>query len=322
MAVYTEISDEELAAFTAKYDIGETQSLKGITEGVSNSNYFLQTDKDIYILTIYEERTDLTQLPYFIDLMKHLAKKGFTAPMPVDAKDGNALQEICGKKACLTTFLKGMFLRRFTPEQCGQLGAAIAKMQIATQDFTGFRKNNLSVDGWGAMIDKIGTRANEIADGLYDEICADYDFLRRHWPADLPQSVIHADLFPDNVFFLGKKLSGVIDFYFACNDFAAYELAICLNAWCFEPDTWEMNATKAYRMLSSYNALRPLSPDERDALPVLAHGAALRFFLTRAEDWLFQKKDAVVKLKDPMEYVKKLRFHRGIRSWHEYGWFG
>lgn len=321
MAVYTEITDEELALFMEKYDIGELESLKGITEGVSNSNYFLQTNKALYILTIYEERTNASNLPYFLNLMTHLSEKGFACPLPVLAKDGSALQEICGKKACLTTFLKGMSVRRLTPDHCGQLGTAIAKMQTATADFAGWRKNDLSLDGWEILIDKIGRRANEVADGLYEEICADYDYIRRHWPDGLPQNVIHADLFPDNVFFLGKTLSGVIDFYFACNDIAVYELAVCLNAWCFEPDTWEMNATKAYRLLSSYNALRPFSDEEKNALPVLAHGAALRFLLTRTYDWLNPPANAIIKLKNPDEYIKKLRFHRGVKSWHEYGWY-
>ena len=321
MAVYTEISDDELSSFMEKYDIGELESLKGITEGIENSNYFLQTSEAPYILTIYEKRVNPAELPYFLNLMTHLAARGFSCPLPVKAKDGKALQEICGKKACLSTFLKGMSVRKIMPDHCARLGNAIARMQAATADFDGWRQNDLSVDGWEKLIEKIGTRANEIAPGLYDEMRADYDYIRGHWPTDLPQSVIHADLFPDNVFFLDKTLSGVIDFYFACNDIAVYELAVCLNAWCFEHDTWEMNTTKAHHLLSSYHADRPLTDEEKAVLPLLAHGAALRFLLTRSYDWLNPAPHALVKPKNPLEYLQKLRFHRGVKSWREYGFY-
>lgn len=321
MAVYTEVTDDDLEPFLNDYDIGEIHSLHGITEGVENTNYLLHTDKGQYILTLYEKRSNPAELPYFLDLMEHLSSKGFNCPLPVAARDGAALRDLCGKKACITTFLKGMSVKKITPDHCAELGRSMALMHLAGQDFKGFRKNGLSVDAWEPLLESIGKEADNIAPDMYDEMYKELVTVRSYWPSDLPQGVIHADLFPDNVFFLGKKLSGVIDFYFACNDFFAYELAVCLNAWCFEPEIWEFNTTKAARMLEAYNAVRPLSAEEKQALPVLARGSALRFLLTRTYDWLHRPEGALVRPKNPLEYLRKLRFHRGIKSYREYGYF-
>lgn len=322
MAVYTEVTNDDLETFLSDYDIGEIHSLHGITEGIENTNYLLHTDRGQYILTLYEKRVNPDELPYFLDLMEHLSSKGFSCPLPVAARDGKALRDLCGKKACITTFLKGMSTKKITPDHCAELGRSMALMHLAGQDFKGFRKNGLSVDAWEPLLESIGKEADNIAPDMYEEMYKELVAVRSYWPSDLPQGVIHADLFPDNVFFLGKKLSGVIDFYFACNDFYAYELAVCLNAWCFEPEIWEFNTTKAARMLSAYNEVRPLTAEEKNALPVLARGSALRFLLTRTYDWLHRPEGALVRPKNPLEYLRKLRFHRGIKSYHEYGYFG
>lgn len=285
MAVYTEVSDEDLAAFVAAYDIGEVVSCKGIAEGVENSNYLLQTESKPYILTLYEKRVDPGDLPFFVALMDHLAAKGLACPTPVHARDGRALRELCGRPACIVTFLQGMWPRRITVQHCALLGEAMARMHVAGADFRLARPNNLSVAGWRPLLDTSAPRADEVKPGLARLLYEELDWLEANWPKDLPTGIIHADLFPDNVFFLGDRCSGIIDFYFACTDALAYDVAICLNAWCFEPDG-SFNATKANHLLANYRRVRPMSLDEMQALPVLARGSAMRFLLTRLYDWL------------------------------------
>lgn len=318
MAVYTKVSERELSDFLKQFDIGALVGLTGISEGIENTNYLVRTDKARFILTLYEKRVNPQELPYFLDLMTHLAQKGISCPLPVAAKTGETLLSLCGKKACLTTFLNGKSVQTITPEHCGQLGQKMAKMHLAGRDFAGYRKNDLSVDGWEKLIDKIGKAADTVTDGLFDEMTEAFETVKSRFPSDLPQGVIHADLFPDNVFFTGDKLSGIIDFYFACNDALVYELAVCLNAWCFDQDTWDFNPAKAKNMIEEYDRVRPLSNQEKEALPTLALGSALRFLLTRTYDWLNRVPDALVTPKNPLEYVKKLRFHRNIRDYRKY----
>ena len=324
MAVYTEVPDEDLDAFIALYDIGEVVSLKGISEGVENSNYILQTDRDLYILTLYEKRTRVEDLPYFLGLMDHLAARGLDCPTPVHAKDGQALHTLCGRPAAVVTFLQGRWPRRVVLDHCGELGRAMAQMHLKGADFPLSRPNALSLDGWQVLVEACQPRADEIQAGLGLLLRDELGFLQTHWPHALPTGIIHADMFPDNVFFRHdrqdrkERLSGLIDFYFACNDFLAYDIAICLNAWCFEADG-SFNATKARLMLAGYRAVRPLSVDEMNALPILARGAALRFLLTRTYDWLNTPAGAMVQRKDPLEYLRKLRFHQSVTSPGAYG---
>ncbi|CAA7618023.1 homoserine kinase [Magnetospirillum sp. SS-4] len=318
MAVYTEVSDDELEAFVAEYDIGRVMSCKGIAEGVENTNYLLQTDRTSYILTLYERRVNPEELPFFIGLMDHLAARGLACPTPIPGRDGGRLRTLCGRPAAIVSFLKGMWHRAITPHHCAELGPAMAEMHLKGADFPLTRRNNLSVEGWRPLFEAIRPRAAEIKDDLADLIAAELDHLEAKWPRDLPVGLIHADLFPDNVFFLAESLSGIIDFYFACTDFLAYDIAICLNAWCFEPDG-AFNATKARVMLNGYRRVRPLSADELTALPLLARGAAMRFLLTRSYDWLNTPAGALVKRKDPLEYYRKLVFHQGIAGPGQYG---
>ena len=318
MAVYTEVSDEELSQFIATYDLGELWSYKGIAEGVENSNYLVHTAKGPYILTLYEKRVAPEDLPYFLGLMDHLAAAGIKCPIPVKDRDGQMLRELAGRPAVIVTFLEGLWIRRPWPEHCAALGRALAEFHLAGQTFSGQRANNLSVAGWRPLHEAAGGGANSIAPGLEDEIERQLIGLETYWPQDLPSGIIHADLFPDNVFFMGKEISGFIDFYFACNDALAYDIAICLNAWCFEPDN-AFNITKARALLNAYSRVRPLAKPEYDALPLLARGAALRFLLTRVYDWLNTAPEALVKPKDPMEYVRKLKFHSEVKSAGEYG---
>ena len=315
MAVYTEVGDAELEAFLTEYDIGEADSFKGIAEGVENSNYLLTTTRGQYFLTLYEKRVDPKDLPFFLGLMDHLAARGINCPKPIHGRDGNALRTLAGKPAAITTFLHGLWPRRILLGHCGPVGEALAALHLAGSDFTMTRPNALSVAGWRPVFE--GSRRH-IDAPLERELSAELDFFEDNWPKGLPAGVIHADLFNDNVFFLNERLSGLIDFYFACNDFLAYDVAICLNAWCFEPDN-AFNATKARALLQGYDKVRRLGDDERRALPTLARGSALRFLLTRLYDWVHTPADALVKRKDPQEYLAKLRFHRGVTSLAEYG---
>ena len=318
MAVYTEVADEDLDAFIASYAIGALLSCKGIAEGVENSNYVVQTEAGRYILTLYEKRVAPEDLPYFLALMEHLAAKGIACPLPVHDREGRNLRTLAGRPAALITFLDGVSVRRASIEQCASVGEALAKLHLAGADFPLRRKNSLSLGAWPPLFAAIRGEADGIIPGLANDIETELGYLKANWPAGLPEGVVHADLFPDNVLFLGNAVTGLIDFYFACTDMLAYDVAICLNAWCFEADA-SFNVTKARALLQGYSHVRPLSAGELDALPVLARGAATRFLLTRSYDWLNTDGEALVKRKDPGEYLRKLRFHRWVRSYRDYG---
>ncbi len=318
MAVYTEVADDELARFIEPYGLGELLSYKGIAEGVENTNYLVQTSQGRFILTLYEKRVRREDLPFFLGLMEHLAKAGITCPTPVRDRNGAMLNELAGRPAALVTFLEGMWIRRPRPEHCQAVGQALAKLHLAGRDYELTRENALGPAGWPDLFARFEDRADEVAPGLRAEIRLELDALLPNWPKGLPAGVIHADLFPDNVFFRGDELSGLIDFYFACNDYFAYDIAICLNAWCFEQD-YSFNITKSRALLKGYTSIRALEPAEREALPILARGAALRFLLTRAHDWLHRSQNALVKPHNPLEYLRRLRFHRTVCSVGEYG---
>jgi homoserine kinase type II len=318
VAVYTDVAAEDLAAFLAGYDIGDLLSYKGIAEGVENSNFLVHTSHSYFILTLYEKRVATKDLPFFLGLMEHLHARGITCPQPVKNRKGKVLGQVAGRPAAVITFLDGMWIRRPTPAHCAALGEALARLHIAGLDFKQSRANALSVEGWRPLYEHCRTRANEVQRGLEPLLAAELAHLEAAWPGKLPQGVIHADLFPDNVFFLGNKLSGLIDFYFACTDALAYDVAVCLNAWCFESD-YSYNVTKGRSLLQSYAQVRPLADVERAALPLLARGAALRFLLTRLVDWFNVPPGALVRPKDPLEYAGKLRFHQAVTSVRDYG---
>jgi homoserine kinase type II len=318
MAVYTEVADEELAAFVARFGIGELRAAKGIAEGVENSNYLIHTSLGFFILTLYEKRVLEADLPFFLGLMEHLSGKGLACPRPVKDAQGLSLGRLAGRPAAIVTFLDGMSIRRPTTAHCRALGEALARLHQGGADFAATRKNALSVEGWRPLFEAAAPAADGVSPGLARQIEASLATLERDWPEDLPVGNIHADLFPDNVFFIGKEVSGIIDFYFACTDALAYDLAVCLNAWCFEPD-YSFNLTKGRAFLSGYRGLRALTEAEVLALPLLARGAALRFLLTRLVDWLNVPPGALVKPKDPIEYLRKLRFHGHVASAAEYG---
>lgn len=318
MAVYTDVGAEELAEFLKDYDLGPLLSFKGIAEGVENSNFLIETGRGRYILTLYEKRVNRDDLPFFLGLMGHLADRGITCPLPVKGHDGQALRMLAGRPAAIVTFLEGVSYRRPSATHCAALGTVLASLHEAGKGFGLTRANALSINGWRPLAEQAGEGADKVAVGLGQAIRNELADLEAHWPRTLPTGIIHADLFPNNVLFVGDQLSGVIDFYFAANDALAYDLAICLNAWCFEAD-YSFNLTKGRAMIAAYRAKRPLNRVEIEALPVLCRGAALRFLLTRLVDWLNVPPGALVRPLDPMEYWKKLRFHQGVEAASAYG---
>ncbi|MEP9349586.1 homoserine kinase [Xanthobacter sp. KR7-225] len=318
MAVYTDVSASQIAAFLSLYDIGTLTSFHGIAEGVENSNFLVQTTAGTFILTLYEKRVARGDLPFFLGLMQHLARRGLSCPQPVAARSGEMLGELAGRPAAIVTFLPGVSVRRPSAVHCAELGRGLAQLHLAGRDFPMRRPNALSVAGWRPLYRAAGGRADTVAPGLAATIEEELSDLEGDWPTGLSTGVIHADLFPDNAFFLDDALSGIIDFYFACTDFLAYDVAVCLNSWCFEPDA-SYNVTKGRALLAGYESLRPLSLEEAAALPRLARGAALRFLLTRLVDWLNVPEGALVRPKDPVEYLRKLRFHRAVDSARDYG---
>lgn len=318
MAVYTDVAAEELADFLVHYDIGDLLSYKGIAEGVENSNFLLHTTRGYFFLTLYEKRVATGDLPFFLGLMAHLARHGITCPQPVANRSGDALGTLAGRPAAIIDFLEGVWPRKPNVGHCAAIGHALAQLHLAGRDFAMTRRNALSVGGWRPLFEQAAPRADSVQFGLREFLSAELDHLDAHWPRGLPEGIIHADLFPDNALFLADRLSGLIDFYFACNDVLAYDVAICLNAWCFEADQ-SFNVTKAGALLNAYQKERTLSQAERDALPLLARGAALRFLLTRLVDLLNVPPGALVRPKDPLEYVRKLRFHQSVRTLTDYG---
>ena len=319
MAVYTEVSDEALAAFVADYSIGDLTSCKGIAEGVENSNYLLTTDQGRYILTLYEKRVEKADLPFFLGLMEHLARAGLSCPTPLRDRRQDMLRQLAGRPAALVTFLEGLSPKRPHARHCAALGTALAALHRAGEGFALKRPNTLSVAGWQQLAARLAPDAGKVHPSLATLMTDELTTLSSQWPASLPEGIIHADLFPNNVLFMGDRLSGLIDFYFACNDFFAYDVAVCLNAWCFEDDG-AFNITKGQALLTAYHAARPFTLAELAALPILARGAALRFLLTRAYDWLHTPDSAMVKRLDPVEYIRKLRFLQKVDRARELGW--
>ena len=318
MAVYTEVTDEDLIAFLQRYDCGSLSFYKGIAEGVENTNYFVRTTTDRFILTLYEKRVNEADLPYFLRLKEHLARRGVPCPTPVRDRVGQTLGELNGRRAALVTFLDGISVKRPKIEHCALLGQALAHLHLASADFGMYRANALGPRGWPPLFAKFSARAEEIKPDLGGLVERELAVHQNGFPDGLPQGVIHADLFPDNVFFSDGALSGLIDFYFACNDALAYDIAICLNAWCFTSDHG-FDVERGRALLSGYDSVRMLTTAERQAMPILARGAALRFLLTRAHDWLHREPGALVTPHDPLDYVARLAFHQQVGSIADYG---
>lgn len=326
MAVYTQLSNEMMAELVeTTYGLGQLAFAVGIAQGVENSNYLLDVmapdGREVKtILTLYEKRVRIEELPFFLALMEHLAARGVNCPLPIKRRDGGVISTVEGRPAAMVSFLHGRSRTILKNPHVAGVGKALAGLHRAASGFTMTRANALSLPGWQSLAASMRGQLDGIASGLESLVTAELEYLAQHWPKPdaLPRGIIHADLFPDNVFFEEDKLTGIIDFYFACEDFFAYDLAIVLNAWCFEVSK-EFNPTKSRLLLQAYQLLRPLTDGEKAAFPVLLRGAALRFLLTRSYDWLHRNKDALVTPKDPLEYLAKLRFHQQVRGGQEYG---
>ena len=320
MAVYTKLSEEDLKEFFYKYNLGKLLNYKGIKEGIENTNYFIQTEKGKFILTLYEKRVEEKDLPFFISLMRNLFDKNFPSPEPIINKNGNYISEIFEKKAAVVSFLDGYAKKTLNPNDCYEVGISTAKLHLITKNLSGKRENKLSVNSWKKIYSKVEKDCSKIHLNLPKIIEKNLDEIEKNWPKNIPSGIIHADLFPDNIFFMNNKLSGIIDYYFSCNDFYAFEIAICLNALCFEgkSENLSFNVTKAKKFIDGYSSVRKINEEEKLNLKILCQGAAIRFLLTRVFDYLNLIEGAVVKIKDPIEYLKRLEFHDSVKNYQDY----
>ena len=317
MAVYTKLEHQEVEQFLKQYNINNFKDYKGITEGVENTNYLIKTSEQDYILTIYEKRVDENDLPFFIKLLSYLSENKFPCPKPIANKNNEKINRIKNKNAALVTFLNGQSKNKITSEECFEIGKITAQLHEITKKFDINRKNNLSIENWESIFEKTIKQKIDLDESIIKKTKNYLNFLKDKWPKNLPQGIIHGDLFPDNIFFTNNKVSGIIDFYFACNDFFAYEIAICINSLCFDNNS-TFNMTKAKNLIDGYTSIRTLSEDEKKYLPILSMGAAMRFFLTRLYDFYHTDNKADVKIKDPFEYLKKIEFHSTIKNFNEY----
>ena len=320
MAVYTKLSEVELKEFFSKYSLGKLLKYKEIKEGIENTNYFILTEKGKYILTLYEKRVDEKELPFFIGLMRNLYDKNFPSPQPIINKNGNYISEVSNKKAAVVSFVDGEAKKILNPNECYQVGVNTGKLHSITKNLSGKRENKLSINSWRKIYNKVKKDCHKIHPKLTGIIQKNLDEIEKNWPKNIPQGIIHADLFPDNIFFKDNKLSGIIDFYFSCNDFYAFEIAVCLNALCFDgaKENLSFNVTKAKKFIDGYSSIRKLTEEEKKYLKILCQGAAIRFLLTRVFDYLNLIEGAIVKIKDPVEYLKRLEFHNSVKNYQDY----
>jgi len=320
MAIYTKLSENNLKEFFLKYKLGKLLNYKGIQEGIENTNYFIQTDKGKFILTVYEKRVEEKDLPFFMGLMKNLFDANFPSPEPIINKNGNYITEISGKKAAVVSFLDGSAKKNLNPNDCHKIGIQAAKLHLITKKLIGKRENKLSVNSWRKIYKKVQKDCSRIHINLTKTIEKNLDEIENNWPKNIPSGIIHADLFPDNIFFKDDKLTGIIDFYFSCYDFYVFEIAICLNALCFEgqKENLSFNVTKAKKFIDGYSSIKEITEEEKKCLKILCQGAAMRFLLTRVFDYLNLTEGALVKIKDPIEYLKRLEFHNNVKDYQDY----
>jgi len=320
VAVYTKLSEKSLKEFLQKYDKGQLVNYKGIQEGIENTNYRIETEKGKFILTVYEKRVDEKDLPFFMSVMKNLYDSNFPSPQPIINNNGNYITEIFGKKAAMVSFLEGNAKKILDPNDCHKIGIQTGKLHLITNNLVSRRQNKLSVDSWKKIYSKVRNDCTKIHADLNKIVEKNLNQIESNWPKKIPSGIIHADLFPDNIFFKNNKLTGIIDFYFSCNDYYAFEIAICLNALCFEgyKENLSFNVTKAKKFIDGYSSVRQLKEEEKTSLKILCQGAAMRFLLTRVFDYLNLTEGALVKIKDPVEYLKRLEFHNSVKNYQDY----
>ena len=320
MAIYTKLDKENVISIISNYNLGSMKNYQGIKEGIENTNYLVETDKGKFILTIYEKRVNKDDLPFFSKLMVELSNKNFICPKPILNKNNKYISDLGSKKFMLVSFLEGKSNTNLSPDDCGSVGKEAARLHEITKNFHFKRNNDLSVKSWRKIFDQVKDRCNQIHPDLPKLIETNLRDVEKDWPENLPKGIIHADLFHDNIFFKNNNFSGFIDFYFSCNDFYAFEIAICLNALCFDgiSENLSFNVTKAKKFFEGYNEIRKISDEEKNSIKVLSQGAALRFLLTRVFDSINIFDDAIVKIKDPIEYLKRLEFHKNAKSLDDY----
>ena len=320
MAVYTKLSEENIKEILSYYSIGVLKEFKGIEEGIENTNYFLLVDNKKFILTIYEKRVKEKDLPFFSDLMTGLNKADFKCPIPIKNKNNETISFFKNKSLMIVSFLEGKAKNILSPDNCKSLGREVARMHQITKNFKIERQNDLSIGSWRKIFEQVKDKCCSIHKDLPKLINSNLTDVEKNWPDDLPKGIIHADLFNDNIFFKDDKFNGIIDFYFSCNDFYALEIAICFNALCFDgsKDNLSFNVTKAKSFMSGYNQLRKLNDKEKESIKVLSQGSALRFLLTRVFDAINTVEGAIVKVKDPMEYLVRLEFHKNSKNSEDY----
>jgi homoserine kinase type II len=320
MAVYTKLNQSTVEDILSNYNLGKLDAFKGIEEGIENTNYFLSINKKKFILTIYEKRVKSKDLPFFSDLMTNLNKAKFKCPVPIINSQNKSITEFQGKNLMIVSFLEGKAKQNLSPDNCKSIGVEVAKMHQLTKNFKLKRQNDLSITSWRSLFESVKSKCSKIHKDLPKLIEENLIDVEKNWPKDLPKGIIHADLFHDNIFFLKENFSGIIDFYFSCEDFFAFEIAICFNALCFDgmKENLSFNVTKAKNFIDGYSSIRKLSEAETKSIKVLSQGAALRFLLTRVFDALNTVEGAIVKVKDPIEYLKRLEFHKNSKSYEDY----
>ena len=320
MAVYTKLKKENIEKILSGYSIGELEDFKGIEDGIENTNYFLLAGNKKYILTIYEKRVKNEDLPFFSDLMTGLDKEKFKCPVPIKNKNNKTISRYENKSLMIVSFLEGKAKKILSPLNCRSLGQEVARMHLITKNFVIQRQNNLSIGSWRKIFDQVRDKCIIIHKDLPMLIESNLSDVEKNWPKDLPRGIIHADLFSDNIFFKDDKFNGIIDFYFSCNDFYALEIAICFNALCFDgsKENLSFNVTKAKEFMSGYSQLRKLNDNEKKSIKILSQGSALRFLLTRVFDAINTVEGAIVKVKDPMEYLVRLEFHKNSKNFEDY----
>ena len=320
MAIYTRLDQEKIGSILLNYKLGNLKKFEGNKEGIENTNYLIETEKGKYILTIYEKRVNKDDLPFFSKLMLELSKNNFICPKPISNKNNEYISNLDNKKFMIVSYLEGKSKNNLSPPECKIVGREIAKLHQITKDFNFKRENDLSVKSWRRIFTQVKDKCSKIHPELPKLIEANLINIEKEWPSNLPHGIIHADLFNDNIFFKNNKFSGFIDFYFSCNDFYAFEIAICFNALCFDgfKQNLSFNVTKAKKLMEGYNEIRRISKEEKISIKVLSQGAALRFLLTRVFDYINIVDDAVVKIKDPIEYLKRLEFHKNAKGFEDY----
>tara|TARA_Y100001970_G_scaffold280583_1_gene389806 strand:- start:1360 stop:2325 length:966 start_codon:yes stop_codon:yes gene_type:complete len=320
MAVYTRINQSDLSLIERSFNIGKIQSFSGIKKGIENTNYLIKTNKKKIILTIFEKRVQKKDLPFFMNLMFGLSKQKIKCPEPIKNARGKYLFKIKNKSACLVSFLEGKDKSELTKKDCFQVGKNAALLHLAAKKLSLFRKNSLSINSWGPLLNKIDRRINKLSSNLIKTMKTDLVDIKKKWPKSMPNGIIHSDLFIDNIFFYKKKYYGFIDFYFSANDFLAYELATCVNALCFKKrnKVFVLDKSRSAQLLKGYQSIRKLNSKEKNSFNTLCRGSALRYLITRSYDYLNTPKKALIKIKDPKEYLDKLNFHRKLNSFKDY----